>query len=81
MEAKGNIFTDLTDERLPEFSMEDTDINEDECDDDWVQQFNDSITEDSMAALLEGESMDTDEDVQLVDYNFPYAVFNALSNV
>ena len=76
-----NIFTDLTNERLPEFSMEDTDINEDECDDDWAQLFDDSITEDSMAALLEGESMDIDEDVQLVDHNFPDAVYNVLNNV
>lgn len=76
-----NIFTDLADERLPEISLEDTDINEDKCDDDWVQLFNDSITEDSMAALLEGESMDIDEDVQLVDYNFPAAVYNVLNNV
>lgn len=73
-----NIFTDLANERLPEISLEDTDINEDECDDDWVQLFNDSITDDSMAALLEGESMDIDEDVQLVDYNFPDAVYNVL---
>ena len=76
-----NIFTDLANERLPEISLEDTDINEDECDDDWVQLFNDSITDDSMAALLEGESMDIDEDVQLVDYNFPDAVYNVLNNV
>ena len=36
-----NIFTDLANERLPEISLEDTDINEDECDDDGVQLFND----------------------------------------
>ena len=76
-----NIFTDLADERLPEISLEDTDINEDEYDDDWVQLFNDSITEDSMAAILEGESMDIEEDVQLVEYNFPDAVHNVLNNV
>ena len=76
-----NIFTDLADERLPEISLEDTDINGDEYDDDWVQLFNDSITEDSMAAILEGESMDIDEDVELVDYNFPDAVHNVLNNV
>lgn len=76
-----NIFTGLANERLPEISLEDTDINEDECDDDWVQLFNDSITDDSMAALLQGESMDIDEDVQLVDYNFPDAVYNVLNNV
>lgn len=76
-----NIFTDLADERLPEISLEDTDINEDECDDDWVRLFNDSVTEDSMAAILEGESMDIDEDVQLVDNNFPDAVYNVLNNV
>ena len=76
-----NIFTDLANERVPEIPLEDTDINEDECDDDWVQLFNDSITEDSMAALLECESMDIDEDVQLVDYNFPDAVYNVLNNV
>lgn len=76
-----NIFTDLADERRPEISLEDTDINEDECDDDWVRLFNDSITEDSMAAILEGESMDIDEDVQLVDNNFPDAVYNVLNNV
>ena len=76
-----NIFTDLADERLPEISLEDTDINENECDDDWVRLFNNSITEDSMAAILEGESMDIDEDAQLVDYNFPDAVYNVLNNV
>ena len=76
-----NIFTDLTDERLPEISPEDSDINEDECDDDWVRLFNDSVTEDSMAAMLQGESMDIDEDVQLEDYNIPDAVYNVLNNV
>ena len=40
-----------------------------------------TITGDSMAALLEGESMDIDEDVHLVDYNFPDAVYNVLNNV
>jgi len=76
-----NIFTDLGDERLPEISPEDSDINEDECDDDWVRLFNDSVTEDSMAAMLEGESMDIDENVQLEDYNFPDAVYNVLNNI
>ena len=76
-----NIFTDLADEKVPEISLEDSDINEDECDDDWVRLFNDSITEDSMAAILEGEGMDIDEDAQLVDYNFPDAVHNVLDNV
>ena len=46
-----------------------------------MRLFNDSITEDSMAAILEGESMDIDEDAQLVDYNFPDAVYNVLNNV
>ena len=49
------------------FHWKNTDINEEECDDDWVRLFNDSITEDSMAAILDSEIMDTDEDVQLVD--------------
>lgn len=31
-----NIFIDFVNERLLEILLEDIDINEDECDDDWV---------------------------------------------
>ena len=66
-----SIFTDLANETLPEIPVEDTDINEDETDDhDWMRLFNKSITEVSMTALLEDESMDFDEDLERVDYGF-----------
>ena len=46
-----------------------------------MRLFNDSITEDSLAAILDGEIMDTDEDVQLVDYNFPDAVYTRFKSL
>ena len=77
-----SIFTDLANETLPEIPVEDTDINEDETDDhDWMRLFNESITEVSMTALLEDESMDFDEDVERVDHGFPDVVDDVLNNV
>ena len=76
-----NIFNDLAEETLSEFPMENTDINEEESDDDWVRLFNESFTDLSMTALLEEESMDIDEDVVHQDYVFPDVVDNVLNNV
>ena len=76
-----HIFNDLPEETLPEIPMENTDINEEESDDDWVRLFNESFTDLSMTALLEEESMDIDEDVVNQDYVFPDVVDNVLNNV
>ena len=76
-----NIFNDLAEETLPEIPMENTDINEEECDDDWVRLINESFTDLRMTALLEEESMDVDEDVVHQDYVFLDVVDNVLNNV
>lgn len=73
------IFVDLAAETLPEIPVEDTDINEEESnDDDWTRLLNDSLTDVSLTALLEDESMDIDEDVE---YGYPDIVDSVLNAV
>ena len=56
------LFTDLIDETVPEASIEDTDINEDDSDDDdWERLLNGSLNDFSLTSLLGDESMDIDE--------------------
>ena len=59
-----DIFDDLVEESVPDVPIEDTDVNEDECDDDWSEIFNESLTDFSFNTLLEDESMDIDEDAE-----------------
>lgn len=73
------LFTDLLDETVPEASIEDIVINEDDGDDDdWERLLNGSLNDFSLTSLLGEESMDIDEHEE---YGYPDIVDDVLNTL